>query len=73
MGASMLIWIAFPFFWLHAHGGLLAIYLLSLLLLVSTLRKYECGRCIHFDCPGNNVPGDVRRDYLEEGSQPKAE
>jgi hypothetical protein len=57
---SLLIWMLFPVYWLYKSIGLLVIYGVSLTALVATLRRYECGRCIHFDCPSNKVPEDVR-------------
>ena len=61
--ASVLVWVAFPFFWLFWHPGLMVIYAVSLGVLVSTLRRYECGRCVHFDCPGNKVPEEAKRGH----------
>lgn len=63
---ALLVWVVFPFFWLHLHIGLLAIYVISLTVLVATMKRYECGRCIHFECPANSVPEDARTRFLEE-------
>ena len=64
--ASFLVWVVFPFYWIYLRPGLLAIYVVSLAILISTLRRYECGRCIHFDCPGNKVSEGVKQSYLEK-------
>lgn len=61
---SVLVWVVFPFYWLYLHLEFLTIYVVSLVVLLSTLRRYECGRCIHFDCPGNKVPEDVKHRHL---------
>jgi hypothetical protein len=63
--SSLLVWVLFPVYWLHASIGLLVIYSVSLTALLATLRRYECGRCIHFDCPANNVAEDVRARYVQ--------
>lgn len=65
VAAVLLIWVAFPLYWLYLDRGLLAIYIVSLIVLIATIRRYECGRCIHFHCPTNTVPEDVRKRFLE--------
>ncbi|NVM22186.1 MAG: hypothetical protein HWN68_10460 [Desulfobacterales bacterium] len=55
------ILILLPFYWLSLQPGLLVIYFLSMAALVLTIRRNECGRCIHFHCPANRVPEDIRR------------
>ena len=62
---SLLIWVLFPVYWLYKSIGLLVIYGVSLTTLLATLRRYECGRCIHFDCPSNKVPEDIRAHYVQ--------
>ena len=66
---SLLIWLVFPIYWLYRSVGLLVIYGVSLAVLVATMRKYECGRCIHFDCPVNCVPEDARSNYMRTNTQ----
>jgi hypothetical protein len=61
----LLIWVVFPLYWLYLNRGLLVIYIVSLTILFATIRRYECGRCIHFHCPTNSVPEDVRKRFLE--------
>jgi len=52
--------ILLPLYWLIFELDLLVIYLLSLAVLFSTIRRNECGRCIYFHCPVNCVPEDIR-------------
>ena len=49
-----------PVYWLAEDWALLVIYFLSLGVLFTTMMKYECTRCIHLDCPKNQVPQEVR-------------
>lgn len=56
-----IIIILLPFYWLRLHTGLLVIYFLSVAALILTIIRNECGRCIHFHCPANCVPEDIRR------------
>ena len=63
---SVLFWAVLPLFWLCFHGGLLAIYVISLVVLMATLRRYECGRCLHFCCPVNKVPEHMKQTHLQE-------
>ena len=53
--------ILLPFYWLRLHIGLLVIYLLSFAVLILTIRRNECGRCIHLHCPANCVPEEIKR------------
>jgi hypothetical protein len=46
--------------------GLLVIYAVSFAVLLATIRRYECGRCIHFDCPVNRVEEDVRTQFMQD-------
>ena len=52
----------FPFYWLILQPGLLVIYVLSLAVFVTTIRRNECHRCVYFNCPANCVPDDVRNE-----------
>ena len=49
-----------PIYWLLLRPGLLVIYLLSIGVLGLTLRRYECKRCVYFQCPSNCVPEVVK-------------
>ena len=60
---SPVIWVLFPLYWLALEPSFLVIYLLSLLVLVLTIRRNECGRCIYFHCPMNCVPKNIRRRF----------
>jgi hypothetical protein len=51
----LLISILFPVNWLLENWELLVIYLLSVTVLLITMMRYECTRCIHLDCPHNSV------------------
>ena len=62
---AMLVWVAFPVYWLYFHRGLLAIYIVSVVVFVATMKRYECVRCIHFDCPANSVSEEIRRQFSE--------
>lgn len=54
------ILVVFPLYWLLLQPGLMVIFILSLSVFLSTVRKNECRRCIYFDCPVNNVPEDMK-------------
>lgn len=54
------ILILFPLYWLILQPDLLIIYVLSLAVLGATIRRYECGRCIYFDCPVNLVSEETK-------------
>jgi len=68
VAVALLVWVAFPVYWLYFYHGLLAIYLISLVVFVATMKRYECGRCIHFHCPANSVSEDIRRRFSEAGN-----
>jgi hypothetical protein len=54
------ILVVFPLYWLLQQPGLIVIFILSLIVFLSTVRKNECRRCIYFDCPANKVPEDMK-------------
>jgi hypothetical protein len=60
----------FPVYWLARDPALLIIYLLSLCVLFATMMRYECTRCVHLDCPKNQVPGNVRKDAQAKAETP---
>ena len=62
---ALIVWIAFPLYWLYRQIGLLTIYILCLSSFTLTLWKYECVRCLHFNCPANRVSEDVRKQVQE--------
>jgi hypothetical protein len=47
--------IALPLVWLRLQPGLLVIYGLSLATLIATIRRTECARCVHRQCPVNTI------------------
>ena len=57
---------SFPMYWLILQPQLLVIYLLSIIVMAWTLGKYECPRCMFFNCPFNRVSKSVRDDFLKE-------
>lgn len=56
----------FPMYWLVLQPQLLVIYCLSTVIMVWTLARYECNRCMFFDCPFNRVSRNVKNDFLIE-------
>ena len=57
---ALLVIIMLPIYWLLLRPGLLVIYLLSTGVLGLTLRRYECKRCVYFQCPSNCVPEELK-------------
>ena len=57
---TLLAIITLPIYWLLLRPGLLVIYLLSIGVLGLTLRRYECKRCVYFQCPSNCVPEELK-------------
>ncbi|AKB73407.1 hypothetical protein MSLAZ_0146 [Methanosarcina lacustris Z-7289] len=51
----------FPVYWLVRDPLLLGGYVVSWALFFLTARRYECVRCINFECPMNRVPGEVKK------------
>ena len=56
---ALVVIIILPAYWLLLKPGLLVIYLLSVVVLGLTLRRYECKRCVYFNCPSNCVPEEL--------------
>lgn len=52
--------LVFPMYWLMMTPGLLIIYVLSLIALGAAIYRYECKRCIYFECPANRVPEAIK-------------
>ena len=57
---TAIIILSLPVYWLWLQPGLLVIYILSCGVGATTLRRYECRRCVYFECPSNCVPEDLR-------------
>ena len=58
---TLLVIIMLPIYWLLLQPGLLVIYLLPIGVLGLTLRRYECKRCVYFQCPSNCVPEKLKK------------
>ena len=58
---TLLVIIMLPIYWLLLRPGLLVIYILSAGVLGLTLRRYECKRCVYFQCPSNCVPEELKK------------
>jgi len=56
----------FPMYWLILQPILLALYCLSGVVMVWTLRRYECNRCLFFDCGFNCVSPDEKEEFLRQ-------
>ncbi len=57
--AVTLFMLFFPIYWLSRQPGLFVIYSLSLIVLFATIRRNECPRCIHNNCPLNCAPKET--------------
>jgi len=57
---ALILLVVFPLYWLLQQPGLMVIFILSLIVFLSTVRKNECRRCIFFDCPVNKAPEDLK-------------
>jgi len=53
----------FPVYWLLNQKVLLLAYLLSCVVVGMTLRRFECHRCIYFDCPANTVDASLCEEF----------
>ncbi|AKB34461.1 hypothetical protein MSSIH_3771 [Methanosarcina siciliae HI350] len=56
----------FPVYWLVRDPLLLGAYGVSWVLFFLTARRYECVRCLNFECPMNRVPSDVKKEFENE-------
>jgi hypothetical protein len=65
----LLISILFPVNWLLESWELLIIYFLSLAILLITMMRYECTRCIHFDCSHNSVSEEDVLNFKKRDKQ----
>ena len=61
LGFMILIFFPLPF--LLEIPFLLGTYLVSISVFLLTIWRYECGRCIYFECPFNRVPAEVRKEF----------
>ncbi|HOA67678.1 MAG TPA: hypothetical protein PK669_02905 [Methanosarcina thermophila] len=50
----------FPVYWLVREPIMLGAYIVAWVLFILTARRYECIRCINFECPVNRAPAGVK-------------
>jgi len=55
----------FPVYWIWPDVLLLVVYFISILGFITTLGRYECTRCIYFDCPNNRVGNKIIEKYKD--------
>ena len=65
---GFIIVILFPFPWLLKVPFLTGTYLVSILIFLLTIWRYECIRCIYFGCPFNRVPAELRTEFEKENA-----
>lgn len=53
----------FPVYWLVRDPLLLGAYIVAWTLFFLTARRYECVRCLNFECPMNRVPAGVKNEF----------
>jgi len=63
LSLALAILVLFPVYWIMRDIVLPIVYLISLIKFMSTLRRYECSRCIYFGCPANSVPEAVKKNF----------
>lgn len=62
---GMLVLTLFPVYWLLHEWELLLLYLLSIVVLIMSIRLNECSRCLNFMCSHNTVPEELRKEYMK--------
>ena len=55
----------YPVYWLTFQWELLIIYFLSLGIILSSIIKHECSKCLYFECSNNTVPELIRKEYFD--------
>jgi hypothetical protein len=60
------ITIFFPIYWLIQSWQLCIVYFLSWVVLALTIKRYECCRCIYFNCPANTVEEDIKKEFINK-------
>lgn len=53
----------FPVYWIWPDILLLVVYFISIIGFITTLDRYECTRCIYFDCPNNKISKEIKEQY----------
>jgi len=61
----------FPVYWLIRDPLLLGAYIVAWAFFFLTARRYECVRCINFECPMNRVPAGVKEEFKKRDGFPK--
>ena len=62
---GMLVLTFFPVYWLWSDWVLLVVYFLSVVGLFLSIGMHQCPRCLHFDCSHNQVPEEIRDQYMK--------
>ncbi len=57
--AAIAVMVGFPLYWLLHEPGLLIAYILSYTVFGLSVRRNECWRCIHKECPFNSAPDNI--------------
>ena len=65
---TSVVMILMPVYWLAKLPEFLLIYVLAVTVLVMTIKRYECSRCVHVDCISNSArsPGQEVTPKTEE-------
>lgn len=63
LGFAIIIF--FPLYWLLKSLQVLVLYFLSWVVFVMTIKRYECNRCIYFNCPANSVEDDLKKRIIQ--------
>ncbi len=63
---AMLVMVSYPIYWLRFEWELLVLYLLSIVVLVSSIMLQECSRCTYFECGNNSVPEEIRKAFNQQ-------
>jgi hypothetical protein len=56
----------FPVYWLIRDSLLLIAYVVAWGIFFFTIQRYECIRCINFECLMNRVPAEGRKEFENE-------
>lgn len=51
-----------PIYWLLLQPAFLIIYILSLSVLATTMKRYECSRCVYSQCPSNTAEKESNKN-----------
>lgn len=58
----------FPVYWLVGDSLLLGAYIIAWALFFLTVQRYECIKCINFECPVKRVPAEMRNDFKNKSN-----